>query len=60
MQKAVHLRVLAIIGAVLVAASVVWLAHDLMGVPPWILREDALFGAALIGVACAVGELRRK
>ncbi len=60
MKKTISLLVFALTGAVLVAASLVWFAHDLMGVPQGVLRNDAVFGAVLIGVVCAVSELKRK
>jgi len=60
MKGKISLLVLALMGAVLIAASLVWFVHDLMGVSSWALREGAVFGAVLVGVICAVSELRRR
>jgi hypothetical protein len=60
MERKVSALVLALLGAVLIAASLVWFVHDLMGVSNWALREGAVVGAVLIGIVCAVGELTRR
>jgi hypothetical protein len=60
MKRKISVLVLALLGAVPIAASLVWFVHDLMGVSTWALREGAVVGAVLIGVVCAVSELKRR
>jgi hypothetical protein len=46
----------AVIGAILIGTVV----HDLIGLSRWRIREEALAGAALIGIACAAQSLFRR
>ncbi len=57
MPNRTQIRVLALAAAIVGAVVIATIAHDLMGVSPWRIRQDALAGAALIGIVCAAQSL---
>jgi hypothetical protein len=60
MIRKAQIGILGVVSALIGAVLIGTVAHDLMGVPRALIREEALAGAAMLGIVCAAQTLLRR